>query len=146
MDGAKIVSKKTTKLHIACDIGGTFTDLVAQAGDGVPHVRKVASTPDAPGRAVEVGEGTSAVGAGPRSGEPAGPSRNRPAMPRPRTQSRVRIVIRAFMGALGERGSGDLSVAYDLWAGVFTANGPQKATIRCESPSRCGWIEGRGGA
>ena len=49
------MSAKTTKLHIACDIGGTFTDLVAQAGDGVPHVRKVASTPDAPGRAVVAG-------------------------------------------------------------------------------------------
>lgn len=49
------MSAANTKLHIACDIGGTFTDLVVQTGEGVPHVRKVASTPDAPGRAVVTG-------------------------------------------------------------------------------------------
>lgn len=40
------------QVHIGCDIGGTFTDIVAQMGDGALHVRKVASTPDDPGDAV----------------------------------------------------------------------------------------------
>ena len=39
-------------IHIGCDIGGTFTDIVAQLADGALHVRKVASTPDDPGQAV----------------------------------------------------------------------------------------------
>ena len=39
-------------IHIGCDIGGTFTDIVAQLADGTLHVRKVASTPDNPGQAV----------------------------------------------------------------------------------------------
>jgi N-methylhydantoinase A len=39
-------------IHIGCDIGGTFTDIVAQMPDGSLHVRKVASTPDDPGAAV----------------------------------------------------------------------------------------------
>ena len=42
-------------IHIGCDIGGTFTDIVAQMGDGALHVRKVASTPDDPGEAVVAG-------------------------------------------------------------------------------------------
>lgn len=41
-----------TTIHIGCDIGGTFTDIVAQLADGALHVRKVASTPDDPGQAV----------------------------------------------------------------------------------------------
>ena len=44
-----------TEIHIGCDIGGTFTDIVAQMGDGALHVRKVASTPDDPGEAVVAG-------------------------------------------------------------------------------------------
>ena len=43
------------QIHIGCDIGGTFTDIVAQMGDGALHVRKVASTPDDPGEAVVAG-------------------------------------------------------------------------------------------
>lgn len=43
------------EIHIGCDIGGTFTDIVAQMGDGALHVRKVASTPDDPGEAVVAG-------------------------------------------------------------------------------------------
>ncbi len=39
-------------IHIGCDIGGTFTDIVAQMPDGSLHVRKVASTPEDPGAAV----------------------------------------------------------------------------------------------
>ena len=39
-------------IHIGCDIGGTFTDIVAQLDDGALHVRKVATTPDDPGQAV----------------------------------------------------------------------------------------------
>ena len=39
-------------VEIACDIGGTFTDLVAQVSDGQAHVRKIPSTPASPGRAV----------------------------------------------------------------------------------------------
>ncbi len=39
-------------VHIGCDIGGTFTDIVARMGDGTLHVRKIASTPEDPGRAV----------------------------------------------------------------------------------------------
>ncbi len=40
--------------RLAADVGGTFTDLVAVA-DGTVHVEKVASTPDAPERAVTEG-------------------------------------------------------------------------------------------
>ena len=40
--------------RLAVDVGGTFTDLVAVA-DGTVHVEKVASTPDAPARAVTDG-------------------------------------------------------------------------------------------
>ena len=43
------------EIHIGCDIGGTFTDIVAQMGDGALHVRKVASTPNDPGEAVVAG-------------------------------------------------------------------------------------------
>ena len=43
------MARSKRALHIACDIGGTFTDLVAQAGDGTTHVRKVPTTPEAPG-------------------------------------------------------------------------------------------------
>ena len=43
------------EIHIGCDIGGTFTDVVAQMGDGAIHVRKVASTPEDPGEAVVEG-------------------------------------------------------------------------------------------
>tara|TARA_Y100001954_G_scaffold145802_1_gene155206 strand:+ start:42 stop:2153 length:2112 start_codon:yes stop_codon:yes gene_type:complete len=39
-------------IHIGCDIGGTFTDIVAQLDDGALHVRKVASTPNDPAQAV----------------------------------------------------------------------------------------------
>ena len=39
-------------VQIACDIGGTFTDLVAQVSDGQAHVRKIPSTPISPGEAV----------------------------------------------------------------------------------------------
>ena len=39
-------------VQIACDIGGTFTDLVAQVSDGQAHVRKIPSTPTSPGQAV----------------------------------------------------------------------------------------------
>ena len=42
-------------IHIGCDIGGTFTDIVAQLADGSLHVRKLASTPDDPGNAVVQG-------------------------------------------------------------------------------------------
>ena len=42
-------------VQIACDIGGTFTDLVAQVSDGQAHVRKVPSTPALPGAAVVTG-------------------------------------------------------------------------------------------
>ena len=44
-----------TTIHIGCDIGGTFTDIVAQMADGSLHVRKVASTPQDPGQAVVAG-------------------------------------------------------------------------------------------
>ena len=44
-----------SRIHVGCDIGGTFTDIVARFGDGALHVRKVASTPDDPGRAVVEG-------------------------------------------------------------------------------------------
>ena len=40
------------EIQIGCDIGGTFTDIVARIGDGELHVRKLASTPDEPGKAV----------------------------------------------------------------------------------------------
>ena len=39
-------------VQIACDIGGTFTDLVAQVSDGQAHLRKIPSTPASPGQAV----------------------------------------------------------------------------------------------
>ncbi|MEE2996933.1 MAG: hydantoinase/oxoprolinase family protein [Pseudomonadota bacterium] len=39
-------------IHIGCDIGGTFTDIVAKLADGTLHIRKVASTPNDPGQAV----------------------------------------------------------------------------------------------
>ena len=39
-------------VQIACDIGGTFTDLVAQVSDGQAHLRKIPSTPSSPGQAV----------------------------------------------------------------------------------------------
>lgn len=42
-------------IHIGCDIGGTFTDIVAQQADGTIHIRKVPSTPDDPGQAVVKG-------------------------------------------------------------------------------------------
>ena len=44
-----------SEIHIGWDIGGTFTDIVAQMGDGALHVRKVASTPDDPDAAVVAG-------------------------------------------------------------------------------------------
>ena len=44
-----------TEIYIGCDIGGTFTDIVAQMRDGALHVRKIASTPDDPGEAVVAG-------------------------------------------------------------------------------------------
>ena len=44
-----------TEIHIGCDIGGTFTDIVVQMGDGALHVRKIASTPHDPGEAVVSG-------------------------------------------------------------------------------------------
>ena len=43
------------QIHIGCDIGGTFTDIVARMGDGALYVRKVASTPHDPGEAVVAG-------------------------------------------------------------------------------------------
>ena len=43
------------EIHVGCDIGGTFTDIVARQADGTLHVRKIASTPDDPGRAVVSG-------------------------------------------------------------------------------------------
>lgn len=43
------------KIHVGCDIGGTFTDIVARLADGTLHVRKIASTPEDPGRAVVSG-------------------------------------------------------------------------------------------
>jgi N-methylhydantoinase A len=42
-------------LRVGVDIGGTFTDLVAQADDGRLHALKVTSTPDDPGDAVVIG-------------------------------------------------------------------------------------------
>ena len=42
-------------LRIGVDIGGTFTDIVAQRGDGVLHAIKVASTPEDVGEAVIAG-------------------------------------------------------------------------------------------
>ena len=39
-------------LRLGVDIGGTFTDLVAQRGDGTLSILKVTSTPDDPGEAV----------------------------------------------------------------------------------------------
>lgn len=52
MDSSRPGRIHTGRIHIGCDIGGTFTDIVAQMGDGALHVRKVASTPDDPGEAV----------------------------------------------------------------------------------------------
>ena len=42
-------------IHVGCDIGGTFTDIVAQMPDGKLHVRKVASRQDDPGQSVVSG-------------------------------------------------------------------------------------------
>jgi N-methylhydantoinase A len=42
-------------VRVAVDIGGTFTDIVVMAGDGVLHESKVSTTPDDPSRAVVAG-------------------------------------------------------------------------------------------
>jgi N-methylhydantoinase A len=42
-------------MRVAVDIGGTFTDIVVMAGDGVLHESKVSTTPDDPSRAVVAG-------------------------------------------------------------------------------------------
>ena len=39
-------------MRIGCDIGGTFTDVVAEMADGTLHINKTSTTPDDPGRAV----------------------------------------------------------------------------------------------
>lgn len=44
-----------TSLRLGIDIGGTFTDLVAQKSDGSLNILKVTSTPDDPGKAVVSG-------------------------------------------------------------------------------------------
>ena len=41
--------------RIGVDIGGTFTDIVLQLGDGTLHASKVSTTPEDPGRAVVEG-------------------------------------------------------------------------------------------
>ena len=42
-------------MRIGCDIGGTFTDIVAALPDGSLHINKTSTTPDDPGRAVVEG-------------------------------------------------------------------------------------------
>jgi len=42
-------------VRVAVDIGGTFTDIVVMAGDGVLSESKVSTTPDDPSRAVVAG-------------------------------------------------------------------------------------------
>jgi N-methylhydantoinase A len=44
-------------VRVAVDIGGTFTDIVVMAGDGVLSESKVSTTPDDPSRAVVTGVG-----------------------------------------------------------------------------------------
>ena len=39
-------------MRIGCDIGGTFTDVVAAMADGTLHINKTSTTPDDPGQAV----------------------------------------------------------------------------------------------
>jgi hypothetical protein len=39
-------------VRIGCDIGGTFTDVVAEMADGTLYINKTSTTPDDPGRAV----------------------------------------------------------------------------------------------
>ena len=39
-------------MRIGCDIGGTFTDVVAERADGMLYINKTSTTPDDPGRAV----------------------------------------------------------------------------------------------
>jgi len=39
-------------MRIGCDIGGTFTDVVAELPDGTLYINKTSTTPDDPGRAV----------------------------------------------------------------------------------------------
>ncbi|MGB7302966.1 MAG: hydantoinase/oxoprolinase family protein [Burkholderiaceae bacterium] len=46
---------RDNSVRIGVDIGGTFTDLVAQTLDGSLHILKVPSTPDDPGDAVVAG-------------------------------------------------------------------------------------------
>src|SRR5438445_9905811 len=57
------------RMRVGVDVGGTFTDLVALAGDGAIEVRKVVSTPQDPAvglfRAVdELGNGERGMGNG----------------------------------------------------------------------------------
>ena len=42
-------------MRIGCDIGGTFTDIVAALPDGSLHINKTSTTPEDPGRAVVEG-------------------------------------------------------------------------------------------
>jgi len=41
-----------SRVRVAVDIGGTFTDIVVMSGDGALHESKVSTTPDEPSRAV----------------------------------------------------------------------------------------------
>ena len=41
-----------SKVRVAVDVGGTFTDIVVMTGDGVLHESKISTTPDDPSRAV----------------------------------------------------------------------------------------------
>jgi N-methylhydantoinase A len=49
------VGKVQAGVRVAVDIGGTFTDIVVMAGDGVLSESKVSTTPDDPSRAVVAG-------------------------------------------------------------------------------------------
>jgi ABC-type nitrate/sulfonate/bicarbonate transport system permease component len=44
-----------SRVRVAVDIGGTFTDIVVMSGDGALHESKVSTTPDEPSRAVVAG-------------------------------------------------------------------------------------------
>ncbi|MGM0562681.1 MAG: hydantoinase/oxoprolinase N-terminal domain-containing protein, partial [Pseudomonadota bacterium] len=45
----------TGDVRIGVDIGGTFTDIVVQCGDGRLYLNKVSSTPEDPGKGVVTG-------------------------------------------------------------------------------------------
>lgn len=46
------MTKQQRRVRIGCDIGGTFTDVVAELSDGSLQISKTSTTPDDPGRAV----------------------------------------------------------------------------------------------